>query len=142
MSMIEGLERPSPVPNELTKPLWDGANEKKLVLQNCTDCNRLHYPPRQNCQNCGSADHMEWKEVEGKGHVDVGLVIRDSRIRGFRPAQPINFVIVTLDEDPGINFLSNLPGTPAGTIPIGAAVKLIFEPTAGSDQLVHEWQVI
>ena len=102
MSMIQGLERPSPVPNELTKPLWDGANEKKLVLQNCTDCNRLHYPPKQNCQNCGSADHMEWKEVEGKGHVDVGLVIRDSRIRGFRGAQPINFVIVTLDEDPRI----------------------------------------
>ena len=115
MSMIQGLERPSPVPNELTKPLWDACNEKKLVLQNCTDCNRLHYPPKQNCQNCGSADHMEWKEVEGKGHVDVGLVIRDSRIRGFRGAQPINFVIVTLDEDPGINFLSNLPGTPAGT---------------------------
>jgi uncharacterized OB-fold protein len=142
MSMIEGLERPSPVPNELTKPLWDGCNEKKLVLQNCTDCNRLHYPPKQNCDTCGSADHMDWKEVEGKGHVDVGLVIRDSRIRGFRGAQPINFVIVTLDEDPGINFLSNLPGTAAGTIPIGAAVKLIFEPTAGSDQLVHEWQVI
>ena len=42
------------------------------------------------------------------------LVIRDSRIRGFRSAQPINFAVITLDEDPGINFLSNLPGTPAG----------------------------
>ena len=142
MSLIQGLERPSPVPNDLNKPFWDACNEKKLVLQNCTACSQLHYPPRQNCQSCGSADNMEWKEVEGKGHVDVFFVIRDSRIRGFRPAQPINFVVITLDEDPGINFLSNLPGTPAGEVPVGAPVKLIFEPTAGSDQLVHEWQVV
>jgi hypothetical protein len=142
MSTIPDLERPSPVANELTKPFWDAINEKKLVLQNCTDCDRLHYPPRQACQKCGSADHMEWKQVEGKGHIDVYLVIRDSRIRGFRPAQPINFAIITLDEDPGINFLSNLPGTAAGEAKNGAPVELIFEPTAGSDQLVHEWRVV
>ncbi len=142
MSTIPGLERPSPVSNELTKPFWDACNEKRLVLQNCTDCNRLHYPPRQNCPKCGSADHMDGKEVEGKGHIDVYLVIRDSRIRGFRPAQPINFAIITLDEDPGINFLSNLPGSAPGEVPVGGAVELIFEPTSGSDQLVHEWRVV
>ena len=142
MSTIQGLERPSPTPNDLTKPFWEAINERRMVLQNCTDCNQLHYPPKQNCQKCGSADHMEWKEVEGKGHIDVYLVIQDSRIRGFRPAQPINFAIITLDEDPGINFLSNLPGTAPGEVPVGAAVELIFEPTGGSDQLVHEWRVV
>ena len=43
--MIPGLERPAPVANKLTKPFWAACNERRLVLQNCTACNRLHYPP-------------------------------------------------------------------------------------------------
>ncbi len=110
-------------------------------MQNCTACERLHYPPTQRCNKCGSADNLDWKEVQGKGHIDVYLVIRDSRIRGFRQAQPINFAVITLDEDPGINFLSNLPGTPPGEVPVGAPVELIFEETS-TGQLVHEWQLL
>ncbi len=102
MSMIPGLERPIPVPNELTKPFWDAANEKKLVVQNCAGCNLNHYPPKQQCNNCDSTAPLQWKEVEGKGHIDVFFVIRDSRIRGFKSAQPINFAVITLDEDPGL----------------------------------------
>ena len=139
MSTIPGLDRPAPVPNELTKPFWDACNEKRLVLQNCGACQRLHYPPTQKCSKCGS-DKLEWKEVRGKGHIDVFFVIRDSRIRGFRSAQPINFAVITLDEDPGINFLSNLPGTAPGAVPVGAPVEVIFEPT-GSGQLIPEWVV-
>ena len=140
-STIPGLERPAPVPNELTKPFWDACNERRLVLQMCTMCERLQYPPTPRCDKCGSADTFEWREVEGKGHIDVYMVIRDSRIRGFRSAQPINFAVITLDEDPGINFLSNLPGTPPGEVPVGAQVELIFEETS-TGQLVHEWQVV
>jgi uncharacterized OB-fold protein len=68
-------------------------------------------------------------------------VIRDSRIRGFRSAQPINVALITLDQDPGINFLSNLPGTPPGEVPVGAAVEVMFEQT-GSGQFLPEWRVV
>ena len=141
MSAIQGLERPAPVSNDLTKPFWDACNEKRLVLQNCTACNRLHYPPAEKCTKCGSADKLVWKEVQGKGHIDVFFVIRDSRIRGFRSAQPINFAVITLDEDPGINFLSNLPGTRPGEVTPGAPVKLMFEQTSNG-QMIPEWQVV
>ena len=141
MSSISGLQRPAPVPNELTKPFWDACNERRLVLQICAACERLHYPPTQRCSDCASSDSFEWKEVEGKGHIDVFCVGRDSRIRGFREAQPVNFAVITLDEDPGINFLSNLPGTPPGEVPVGSPVELIFEETS-TGQLVHEWRVM
>lgn len=138
MSAIPGLERPAPVANELTKPFWDACNERRLVLQNCTACKRLHYPPAQKCAKCGSST-MEWKEVQGKGHIDVFFVIRDSRIKGFRAAQPVNFAVITLDEDPGINFLSNLPGAKPGEVTPGAPVQVIFEQTSNG-QLIPEWQ--
>ena len=71
------------------------------------------------------------------------LVTKDSRIKGFRGALPINFAIITLDEDPGLNFLSNLPGTPAGEVPVGAAVEVIFDESVEvGRQLVPEWRVI
>jgi len=139
MSTIQGLERPAPVANALTKPFWDACNERRLVLQNCPACSRLHYPPTEKCAKCGSRE-MVWKEVRGQGHIDVFFVIRDSRVKGFQSAQPINFAVITLDEDPGINFLSNLPGTKPGEVTPGAAVKLIFEKTSNG-QMIPEWEV-
>ena len=117
MSTIPGLERPAPVPSDLTKPFWDACNERRLVLQNCTACERLHYPPSQRCNKCGSADNLEWKEVEGKGHIDVYMVIRDSRIRGFRSAQPINFCGDNPGRGPGHQLLVQPSGYPAGRGP-------------------------
>lgn len=141
MSTIQGLERPAPVANDLTRPFWNACNERRLVLQNCTACQRLHYPPAQRCSKCGSSDKLAWKEVQGKGHIDVYFVIRDSRIRGFQSAQPVNFAVITLDEDPGINFLSNLPGRAPGDVPAGAPVELMFEQTSNG-QLIPEWRVV
>ena len=47
-----------PVPDAASKPFWDAANEKRLVLQHCTTCNRLQYPPQQACQVCSSAAEL------------------------------------------------------------------------------------
>ena len=140
MSAIPGLERPAPVSNKLSKPFWDACNERRLVLQNCEACQRLHYPPTEKCSKCGSSN-MVWKEVQGKGHIDVFFVIRDSRVKGFRSAQPVNFALITLDEDPGVNFLSNLLGTRSGEVTAGAPVEVMFEQTSNG-QLVPEWQVV
>jgi hypothetical protein len=138
---IPGLQRPIPVPTDMTKPFWDAANEQKLVIQHCNACGALVYPMRARCNRCSDAGPLGWKEVEGKAHIDVHLVIRDSRIRGFRSAQPINFAIIRLDEDPGINFLSNLPGTPAGEFKDDTPVELCFVKAAGSEQLIPEWRI-
>ena len=67
MSMIPGLERPAPVPNELTKPFWDACNERRLVLQICISCERLQYPPTQRCDECGSGDSFRVERGAGQG---------------------------------------------------------------------------
>ena len=130
-----------PVADELSKTFWDAVNEKRFILQNCTACNRLQYPPRQSCMACGSGDKLEWKEVEGKGHISTCIVIEDGRLNRRMPDQPYNLAMITLDEDTSINFYSNLPGIPPYEAPVGAAVQVIYEEVA-PDQLIHEWQVV
>jgi uncharacterized OB-fold protein len=140
--VIPGLQRPIPIPNDLSQPFWDGAKEQKLMLQKCSACGKLNYPPRANCNSCTAKDTLQWTEVQNPGaHIDVHLIIRDSRIRGFRSAQPINFAIIRLNDDPGINFLSNLPGTAPGEFKDGDQVELVFAAVEGSDQLIPEWQI-
>ena len=141
-SLIPGLERSVPIPEEWAKPFFDAANQKKLVVQQCQGCHTRHYPPKQKCDKCNSTAPLSWVEVKGRGHIDVYFVVRDSRIRGFRSAQPINFAIITLDDDPGLNFLSNLPGTPAGQVPVGAPVEVVFDESVDPKQLVPEWRVV
>ncbi len=130
-----------PVPDELSKPFWDAVNEKRLVLQNCTVCNKLQYPPRKTCAKCGSAEKLEWKEVKGRGHISTYIVIENGRLARRIPDQPYNLALITLDEDPSINFYSNLPGVPVGKVPVGAAVEVMFEEVAPG-QLIHEWRVV
>jgi uncharacterized OB-fold protein len=130
-----------PVSDELSKPFWDAVNARRLVLQHCGGCNKLQYPPQQTCQICGSADKVVWKEVSGKGHIATFIVIEDGRLNRRMPDQPYNLALVTLDEDPTINFYSNLPGTPPYKVPVGAAVEVTFEEVAPG-QLIHEWRVV
>ena len=130
-----------PVADELSRPFWDAVNERRLVLQNCTGCSKLQYPPQASCRVCGSADNLEWKEVEGRGHVATYIVIEDGRLNRRMPDQPYNLALVTLDEDTSVNFYSNLPGVPPYEVPVGAAVEVTFEEVA-PDQLIHEWQVV
>ena len=130
-----------PVPDELSQPFWDAVNERRLVIQNCTACDKLQYPPQAVCQVCGSSDWLEWKEPEGKGHIAAYIVIEDGRLNRRMPDQPYNLALVTLDQDPTVNFYSNLPGVPAYEVPVGAAVELTFEEVAPG-QLIHEWRVV
>ena len=129
-----------PVPDELSKPFWDAVNERRLILKHCTACDKLQYPPVRSCQSCGSAESLCWKEVEGKGHISTYIVIEDGRLNRRMPDQPYNLALITLDQDPSINFYSNLPGIPTYKVPVGSAVEVMFEEVA-PDQLIHEWRV-
>ena len=130
-----------PVPEEIDKPFWDAVNEKRLLLQFCTSCNKLQYPIRPQCWQCGSRDHLIWREVEGKGHILETMVVHDTRVVRRKGDVPFNVALVSLDEDPGINFLANLPGTPVHQAPQGAAVEVVFEEQAPG-RFIHDWRVV
>ncbi len=130
-----------PVADELSQPFWDAVNQRRLVVQQCAACRRMQYPPQLSCQYCGASAGLAWTEVAGRGRIAAYIVIEDGRLNRRMPDQPYNLALVTLDADPSINFYSNLPGTPAYQVPVGAAVELVFEEVAPG-QLIHEWQVV
>lgn len=129
-----------PVPDELSKPFWDAINEQRLVMQTCSVCNRMQYPPENTCRECGSDQHFTWREVQGQGIIDGYVVIHDSRLRAFHSEQPYNVAIIRLEEHPEIKFFSNLPGTPVDEVPVGAKVQIEFQEVAPG-RLVPEWRV-
>jgi uncharacterized OB-fold protein len=69
-------------------------------------------------------------------------VVYDSPVRVLQADQPYNVAVIQLEEDPGVNMLSHLPGTPVDEVPVGACVKVIFEATPVTGQKVPEWQVV
>ena len=84
-------------------------------MQHCAACDRLQYPPQQACQVCNSAASLAWKEVEGRGHIATYIVIEDGRLNRRMLDQPYNLAMVTLDADPGSQFLLQSPGAMRAT---------------------------
>ena len=136
------MPKQSPVPEDVDRPFWEAANEDRLVLQNCTACDRLQHPPAETCSACGSGDNMEWKEMSGRGRVYGYGVMYDCPVTILAEDQPFNIAVVELEEDPGIKMLSHLPGTPVDDVPVGAAVQVEFEVTPTTGQKVPEWRVV
>ena len=83
-----------PAPDDLSKPFWDAVNEKRLSVQNCTACDRLQYPPRQTCFACGSAEMLEWKDVEVCA-VDVYNCLCVASSSAADVSQDFCFIVVT-----------------------------------------------
>ena len=135
------MPKQSVVPDALTKPFWDAANNERLVIQNCTACNRLQHPPEPTCYQCGSADHLEWKQMSGKGTIYNNVVIYDSPIKELQADQPYNAAVIMLDEDNDIQMYSHLKGTPLDQVPVGGKVEVWFEPL-GNGQKVPEWRIV
>ena len=135
------MPRPIPVADALSKPFWDACNERKLMVQYCTYCDRKQFPPEPTCRECGWNFHLTWIETSGRGTIVGYSVTYDSRIRAWHEYQPFNNAIVALEEDGAVNFHSNLPGVPPNEVPVGSKVEVDFiEVSPG--QLLPEWKVV
>ncbi len=134
------MPKPIPVPSEFNKPFWDACNEERLLVQKCTACNRLQYPPAEKCGGCGASGKLVWHETSGRGRIQGYIVEHDTRQAALYPDQPYNLAIIELEEDPGILFLSHLPGVPLDEVAVGARVEVIF-PEVGPGQKIHEWRI-
>ncbi len=134
------MPRPIPEPDALSQPFWDACNERRLIVQYCTVCERRQFPPAPLCAECGWHFHLSWLETSGRGTIDGYGVTHQTRIQAWQADQPFNNAIIALEEDPAIKFFSNLPGVPVDEVPVGAKVQVAFlelEP----GRLIPEWRI-
>ena len=136
------MPRQSPVPDGVDAPYFEAANEDRLVIQHCSTCDRYQHPPEPACFQCGSADNLAWRQIGGGGTIYSYGVVHDSPITVLQVDQPYNVAVIELDDCPGINVVSHLPGTPVDEVPIGGKVELMFLRTEATGQKVPEWRLI
>lgn len=124
----EPKPRPVPTPNVYveTTPFWEGAKQRKLMLQYCRDTGRFQHYPRPVSIYTGSRN-LEWREVSGKGTIYACTVLRVPG-PGLDGRLPLPVATVELDE--GVRILGNVLGTEPDKVAIGQRVELAWDTIA------------
>lgn len=115
---------PRPTPNADSRPYWDAARERKLLVRRCNGCGELHFMPRFLCPGCWSED-LEWVESGGNGIIYSLTVIHRAPTPAFAALTPYVTAMVELDEGP--RMVANLVGEGALEAKIGDRVSVTYE---------------
>lgn len=119
--MSEERKLPAPQVTPETKPFWDAARNRKLLIGRCEACGEPHYYPRAHCPHCFS-DKVTWVEAKGSGTIYSFSVMR-------RAKPPYVMAYVALDE--GVTVMTNIVESDFDALKIGQKVTLVHKPTEG-----------
>lgn len=116
--------RPIPEVSPALAPYFAAARAGRLVVQRCTGCSALRFPPRELCSAC-LATEATWQEVSGRGEIFSYYVMHQVYHQGFAAEVPYAVVVVKLEEGPKLT--SNVVDCPLDEIAIGMPVEVVFE---------------
>jgi uncharacterized protein len=111
--------RPSITPDSAF--FWEGLNQRRLLIRQCTQCRHLHHPPGPMCPACHS---NQWSTLEasGRGTIHSFVIVHQPQLPGF--TYPLPVALVDLEE--GVRVVSNLAGIAADAVRIGMPVEIEF----------------
>ena len=113
------------------------AQEHRLVVKKCLDCDLLRGEPGASCPWCSSME-SQWQEVSGKGTIYSYQIIPHAILPGFRDWTPYPVVLVELDEQRGepedgdglritANLVdANMDAEDEENVAIGRRVRVVF----------------
>ncbi len=122
-----------PIPDEDSLVFWEACRRERLVVQQCTACQRYRFPPSSLCPACLSP-RLAWREDPGDGEIET-FCIYHSELAGpaWQPDLPYVVAVIRLWHS-GVQMLSQLRGADPSAIAIGQAVRVTFE--RASEQIV------
>lgn len=130
MSERDPLEghRPAPVKQDFSKPFWDGAAQRRFLLQYCPESGQYQFYPRPVSIQTGKRN-LEWRAVSGRGTVYTHTITHRSPIpvKGLKP-----YVVALVELEEGVRVMANIIGCAPEAVTIGMAVKLAWVK-AGED---------
>jgi uncharacterized OB-fold protein len=118
--------RPLPLPDDATRFFWDATREHRLEMQFCTDCKRFYHHPRPVCPGCLSSD-MAPAELSGRGTVYTYTIAEQAFHPFFVERLPYTLIVVDLEEQPGLRFVSELVQCSPDDVTVGMPVEVVWE---------------
>ena len=132
--------KPIPSPDEITRPFWEAAKERRLVVQRCATCNYYNHPPRTVCDACLSQE-LRFEPVSGRGRIHTFTVMHQRDVPGFESEAPFINIVVELEEQPMLLMVSNLPISERERVRIGGPVTIDFEDR-GDGVFVPQFRIL
>ena len=123
MNQIRHKASPVPTPSPLTKPFWDAAKQKKLVIQYDPDSQSYQWWPRTLSVKTGKMN-LEWKEGSGNATL-YSYTVTHLPPSGFEDKGRYLVGLVELDE--GVRIISNLSGITEDNVKIGMPLRVTWE---------------
>lgn len=113
--------RPRPGTTHDNRFFFEGAQERRLLIQRCAACLALRHPPQPRCDRCGSYD---WDTVEasGRGSVYSYVVNHYPQVPSFDYPLPIG--LIELEE--GTRLVAQIVDCPIEDLAIGMPVEVTW----------------
>lgn len=126
-------QRPLPAFEPHTETYWRSAKERRFVLQQCTTCREVQFPPERTCSHCG-APETAWVEASGRAKLYTWTVCHPPLLPYFAQHAPWTVVAVELEEGP--RMATQLMGIEAEQYQIGMPLVVDFEDVDEEHTLV------
>jgi uncharacterized protein len=122
-SMTAASARIIPPLDDDNREFWTSGATGQLHIPFCAACTRWIFPPMLQCPECLAP--AVYAPVSGKGRVFTYTVNHHP----FNPEVPVPYLIaiVTLEEQEGLRFTTNIVNCPVESVAIDMPVRLHFE---------------
>ena len=126
--------RPIPVADEASQAFFDGANEGKLMLVQCSQCGTHRLPGRERCLDCWSTE-SGWAEASGKGKLYTWGIMHQQYHPAFADETPYNYALVELDEGP--RLVTNIVDCELDEMKTDMPVVAVFDRVSDEATLIR-----
>lgn len=112
-----------PVIEEDSKPFWDAARERRLLIRRCGDCGDAHFYPRSFCPFCWS-ERVQWEEASGQASLYTHSTVYRNDLPPFGERVPYVAAMVDLREGP--RMTTEVIDVDGADLEIGMALEAAF----------------
>lgn len=118
--------KPIPAPDALTAPYWEGAKRHELLMQHCTACGNLQFPPEPACYSCGGAK-LDWQKVSGDGVIHSFIIDHRLMTPGFNEPYVVAQVRPVEAKNQDALITTNIRDCALDEVKMDMPVEVVFE---------------
>jgi uncharacterized OB-fold protein len=122
---------PAPQPDVESAPFWEALRRHRVLLQRCTACGRIRFPPMPACPYCGGRTSVA-EEVAATGRIYSFVRVH----RALTPSMSgqVPYVVAVVQLDAGPRMIGRVDGDQESVV-IDAAVRPDFVDHDGWTEL-------